>query len=458
MKRIFLGFSLVFFFVSSGITQSQSPSNIEMPGFKFLRSDEDYTFLANKPRSTSILNQIKHLPLGENSFVSLGGDIRTEFQILHNEAWQKDNDDAALFQRFMVHSDWRFGDHIRVFGQLKNGFTIGRNGPKFPLNDDALDVHQLFLGVNFGHSTIDIGRREIRYGARRLISVREGTNIRQSFDGARWIWKKDNHQFDALFYAYNPQRVGVFDNAINTDQLLWGGYWVWNIPQVEGLNFDIYYLGVRNRATSFDEGSSEEIRHSYGIRHWGSKGRWTYNNEAIFQTGSFGDGNIRAWTISTDTYYQFPGKYKPTIGLKAQVISGDENPNDNNLQTFNPLYPRGGYFGLLALIGPANIFDIHPSFKISFGKNWQLNLDWDVFWRHRLNDGIYFPSGRLNVSGQNTTQRYIGHQPGIQLGYAVNRFLEVGASYFLFVAGDFIEEVSDGENFSQLGTSINLKF
>ena len=429
-----------------------------MPGFKFLRSDEDYSFLADHPEQTGLWNRIKYLSLGRNSGVSLGGDVRTEFQVLYNEDWREGNNDAALFQRFMLHSDWRLGDHVRVFGQLKNGFTIGRNGPKLFLNEEELDLHQLFLGLQFGSSTIEIGRREIRYGSRRLISVREGTNVRQSFDGVRWIWKKGNHQFDALLYAYNQQRIGFFDNSITTDQLLWGGYWVWNNLRGKDLKLDLYYLGVRNRAPSFDAGMAEETRHSFGVRHWGNIGRWSYNNEAVFQTGSFGDGNIQAWTISTDTYFLLPGKGKPTLGLKAQVISGDDNPDDDKLQTFNPLYPRGGYFGLLALIGPANIFDVHPSFKISFGTKWQLDLDWDFFWRHQLGDGIYFPSGRLNVSGRNTSQRFIGHQPGIQLGYVLSRFVEVGASYFLFVAGDFIAEVSDGRNFSQLGTSINVKF
>lgn len=458
MKGIYFLSVLFLFSFNIGVAQEGDTSEIEFPEFEFLRADENYLFLKNRKESTSIWQKIKYLPLGQDNSISIGGDIRSEFQVLHNEEWEEGNDDVALFQRFMIHSDWRFGGKIRFFSQFKNGFTIGRNGPKNPLDDDALDVHQLFLGVDFGGSTFEIGRREISYGARRLVSVREGTNVRQSFDGARWIWKKGQHQFDALFYAYTPQDVGVFDNTVNTDQLLWGGYWVWNFLKGSELNFDIYYLGIRNKETSFEEGQNKETRHSFGLRHWGSHGRWHFNNETIFQTGNYGDGNINAWTISIDTYFKFSGRSKPTIGLKAEIISGDKDPLDGNLQTFNPLYPRGGYFGLLALIGPANIFDIHPSFGVSFAKDWQLNLDWDFFWRHRLNDGIYFPSGRLNLSGQDATERFIGHQPGIQLTHVANRFMELEVSYFLFIAGDFIDQVTEGQNFSQLGTSINIKF
>lgn len=458
MRQLYLQLIMIFSFLNFGVAQVEEATPITFPEFQFLRSDENYSFLKNNRVSNVWWRQLKYIPIGVNSFVSIGGDIRSQFQVLRNEEWKDDSNDAALFQRFMVHSDWDFGNHIRVFSQLKNGFTVGRNGPKFPLDDEILAFHQLFLGVNWGNSTIEIGRREIRYGARRLISVREGTNIRQSFDGARWIWKKMNHQFDILFYAYHPQRVAFFDNKINTDQLLWGGYWVWNRPNTTDLNLDIYYLGVRNNQTSFEEGTDKEVRHSFGIRHWGDTEKWDYNSEAILQTGSFGSSTISAWTVSMDVNYQLSGKNNPKIGLKAEIISGDKNPLDGDLQTFNPLYPRGGYFGLLALIGPTNIFDIHPSCGVSIGEKWRLNLDWDFFWRHRLSDGIYFPSGRLNVSGQNTSERFIGHQPGIQLSRPINRFVEFEMSYFLFVAGNFIKDVSDGENFSQLGTSINIKF
>ena len=429
------------------------------PGFRLMRAEEDYRFLRQNLRPNNFWEKIKYIPLSNNHYFTIGGDLRSEFQVLQHEGWKKGNDDAALFQRFMLHTDWHFGKNIRFFSQLKSAHSVGRNGEPFFLNDDDLDFHQLFLGFNLGNSTLEIGRRELSYGSRRLISFREGTNVRQSFDGARWIWRQPNHRFDLLFYAYNPQQVGVFDNEINADQLLWGAYWVWKVPDMEGLNFDIYYLGVDNENPRFEEGGEAETRHSLGWRHWGEKGSFIFNNEAVFQFGKIGGGSITAWTISSETKYKFSlAKLPTTFGLKAEIISGDENPADGDLQTFNALYPRGGYFGLLALIGPANLMDIHPSLGFGIGKNWSLNLDWDFFWRHQTGDGIYFPSGRLNVASGGSKERFIGHQPGVQLGFSVNRFLEMEASYFHFFTGKFLEEVTEGENFSQLGFSVNFKF
>ncbi|MCB0519979.1 MAG: alginate export family protein [Lewinellaceae bacterium] len=438
--------------------QDSLSSAPDFPPFRLVRSEEDFSFLKKLLPPGSRWEELKYLPLGENSYLSLGGDVRSEFQVLQNENWENGNDDAALFQRFMLHSDWHVGKNLRLFGQLKSGHAFGRNGGPFFLNDDDLDLHQLFVGLKLGNSTLEIGRQELRYGSQRLISLREGTNVRQSFDGARWIWRQPNLRLDLLFYAYNPQQVGVFDNKINTDQLLWGAYWVWDLPGADGLHFDSYYLGVHNEHPRFEQGSLQETRHSAGMRHWGETGPLSYNNEAVVQWGKFGSGNIRAWTLSTEMNYRLPGNWQPTPGLKAEIISGDRDPGDANLQTFNALYPRGGYFGLLALIGPANLMDVHPSLALTFGKKWNLNLDWDFFWRHRLTDGIYLPSGRLNLAGNGSGERFIGHQPGAQLAFVPNRFLEAEASYFYFFTGEFLDDLTPGANFSQIGVSLSFKF
>lgn len=438
--------------------QAKDSLGIPMPAFKLLRAAEDYSFLKDHKSVSSFWNKLKYMPLGTSNYLSLGGDFRSEFQRLQNEEWQASNNDAALFLRLMLHADLNLGKSVRLFTQLKSGHAIGRNGPPFFLNVDRLDFHQLFLGYTRQKSTIELGRRELFYGSRRLISIREGTNVRQSFDGIRYIWKDQNRQLDLLFYAYNPQRIGFLDNRFNTDQLLWGAYYVWNLPREEPLNFDFYYLGVRNTSPRFEEGSDEEIRHSLGLRHWGRLGSLQYNNEVVFQTGTFGNDNILAWTISTELNYKFSGKIGFTPGLKAEIISGDQDPNDGDLETFNALYPRGGYFGLLAVVGPANLIDVHPSVRFNLFSRFSVNLDWDFFWRHQIGDGIYFPSNRLNIPGSASEERFIGHQTGIQLGTAINRFLEVEASYFYFFAGPFLQDVTDGVNFSQLGTSVSYKF
>jgi hypothetical protein len=56
---------------------------------------------------------------------------------------------------------------------------------------------------------------------------------------------------------------------------------------------------------------------------------------------------------------------RPRLGLKANVISGDDDPNDRDLQTFNTLFPKRRYFGELSLLGPYNSINLHPSIDVN---------------------------------------------------------------------------------------------
>jgi len=438
--------------------------SLDLPEFQLLRAEEDWSVLADEERNTSLWQRLKYLPLGQKNeaFLTLGGDVRSEFQRRMGEDWDPDNQDQIiLFQRFMLHADWQLNPRFRVFTQLKNGTTVSRNEPILPIDKDVLGVHQFFAEFEFPkiESRLRVGRQELWYGSRRLISVREGTNVRQSFDGLRWMQQQSKQRLEFFFFAHAPVQTGIFDNRISTGQLLWGTYFVRSLPGLSSHHLDAYYLGTRNRQWQFDEGNERELRHSVGLRHWGEAGRLQFDSEAVFQFGQFADKDILAWTISTKLDYRLSENgWQPTLGLKSEIISGEQEQGDDRLQTFNPLYPRGGYFGLLAAIGPANLMDIHPSLYLSPAPRWQVGLDWDFFWRYSLNDGIYRPDGQLNVGSQGSRARFIGHQPGVAVGFSVNRFWEISGSYFYFFSGDFLKDATPGADFEQATLSASLRF
>ena len=94
-------------------------------------------------------------------------------------------------------------------------------------------------------------------------------------------------------------------------------------------------------------------------------------------------------------------------------MSGDRNPKSRDVQTFNPLCPRGTYFGAIALIGPANLIDVHPSLDLQPTPHVTVSADWDVFWRESLHDGLYGNAVHLVRSGQRSRARSIGSQASI---------------------------------------------
>jgi hypothetical protein len=97
---------------------------------------------------------------------------------------------------------------------------------------------------------------------------------------------------------------------------------------------------------------------------------WDFDYEALGQFGTFGSANIRAWTVASETGYRIPTlPLKPRFSAKADISSGDHPySNPNTLGTFNPLFPKGDYFGVLATTGPGpiNFVDLHPHVEAFF--------------------------------------------------------------------------------------------
>lgn len=451
MKRIFL-IGCIF---STLIARSQYPS------FKPLRYDDDFSMLKNDS-AANWYQHIKYKPLSKNknTYLSFGGDIRYQYLHFNNEDWGDGIQDknGFILTRYLLHSDFHKGNIFRTFIQLQSSLANSRKIEPSPVEENQLDLHQAFFDICMKHFTLRTGRQEFLYGSQRLVSVREGPNNRQSFDAIKMILAVKNVKTDLFFSHYVKSKQEIFDDGFNKHTKFWGVYSVVNkIPGIN--NFDIYYFGLWKRSTSFDDGTGRELRHNIGTRLWNSSKHFRYDAEAVYQFGAFSGKQIKAYTVSLNTGYKFSKtKFKPEIGIKTELISGDKNYNDDKLQTFNPLFPRGGYFGLISLIGPSNLMDIHPSLAVELTKKTALNIDYDIFWRYTTSDGVYGPNVLLIYSGKNSLYKKIGNQLSADIVYTPNNFLYFRVEIARFTAGNFLKAVGPGKNITFLAATAQLKF
>ncbi|WP_276483057.1 alginate export family protein [Paraflavitalea pollutisoli] len=434
--------------------------------FKQLRYDEDYSLL-RQDSSRDWYKALKYTPLSQqgHTYLSLGGDIRYQYQWFKNENWgaaPKDNDGFVL-TRYLAHADFHAGKHFRTFVQLQSSFANGKVAPPSPVDENQLDLHQAFVDLAFAGKqassiTLRIGRQELLYGSQRLVAVRDGPNNRQAFDAARLLYARRTWQVDVFYSRFVQSKPKIFDDGVTNNTRFWGAYLVKRkIPFLR--NVDLYYFGLQRKSAKFDDGTGEELRHSVGTRIWDAKKFWRYDIEGVYQFGDFAGKQITAWTFSVNTSYKFANTaLKPEFGVKTEVISGDGRYGDNKLQTFNPLFPRGGYFGLVSLIGPANLFDIHPSVTLDLWRGLYFNMDYDIFWRYSRHDGIYGPSTALIYSGKESTQKSIGRQYSTHLEYIPNRHFYFRCEFTWFKASDFLQDVGPGKNILFTSTTAQLKF
>ncbi len=446
---------------------AEAGTAFQPPPSKLNRADEDYRYLRDAAMRSDFWDPVKYVSLNETGswYLSLGGEARERYEYFSHPNWGAGPPGSGyLLQRYFLHGDLQMGEHARFFSQLQSSLENDRKGGPRPTDEDELDLHQAFLDLKFDLTddtslTLRSGRQELAYGSQRLISVREGPNVRQSFDGFRVIYRNGEVQFDG--FATKPAQTNrhVFDDGPDNTKALWGTYAVLPFPLLSKGNIDLYYIGLYRRKAGFDQGAARETRHSVGTRLWRTEPPLDYNFEAIYQWGSFGTGDIRAWTVASDTGYTLMSlPLRPRFGLRANIASGDKDPANPDLQTFNPLFPKGAYFSEAGLIGPANFIDLNPCLDLHLTSHLTLIFDWDFFWRESTRDGLYNNAVALVRSGKNSNARYIGSMPQAQLFWEIDRHLSFVAIYGHFIAGRFLKESGPGEDVEYVTTWLTYKY
>ncbi len=424
--------------------------------FSLLRQN-DKVSIANG-ESKGLYKSLKLLELGKETTLSFGGSYRFQTEAFINEQFSSEEDQNGVWflNRFQLHAHLKISDKFELFAEL-NSSLIASKVNLAPVDRDELSFNQLFARYLFTENwNLLVGRQNLRLGSGRLLDVREGPNVRLSFDMAQLEFQNEKTKVTG-FYAVPVQlEEGIFDNdVLNFDETLAALYWTQNWSA--HTNTDIYLLYKEEKDKTWDSGTADDNRLSIGLRHFGSWKRFTYNNEFVYQTGRFGNQNISAWTASFNIEHPLSliGE-RGIIGLKTEAISGDSNPTDNTLNTFDGLYPRGAYFGRVARFGPSNLIDVHPYVNTQLG-DFTMSLDYVAFWRFSRQDGVYSPPLILEYPSSND-ERFIGHQIGTITGFEVNEFINLELETNVIFPQGFLDQSELDDTLFHAVLTAEIKF
>lgn len=424
-------------------------------GFSLLRQNDQINLKEDEPKS--FYQNIKQLQLSDKATLSFGGSYRFQTEGFVNEQFSREDDqnDYWFLNRFQVHSHLKVSDKFELFTEL-NSSLIASKDELAPVDRDELSLNQFFVRYHFDKNwNLLLGRQNLRLGSGRLIDIREGPNVRLSFDTFELNYQHQETYIKTFAAVPVQIRPGVFDNDfLNFSEFVSGIYWTefWN-PAV---NTDLYVLYKREEEKTWNAGTSDDERASIGLRHFGMWKGFNFNNEFVYQLGTFGDLDIDAWTISfnIERLIRMGGK-KFLLGFKTEAISGD-SLGDDNLGTFDALYPRGAYFGRVARFGPSNLFDIHPYIDFRLGK-FNLEIDYVAFWRFSNEDGVYNPGLILEYPSTNEAS-FIGHQLGTILTIEPFRNLAFELETNLIFPGDFLVESGLDDTLFHTVLTAEIKF
>ncbi len=142
----------------------------------------------------------------------------------------------------------------------------------------------------------------------------------------------------------------------------------------------------------------------------------------------------------------------------ADIISGDSDPDDGELGTFNPLFPRGKYFGALSPVGPRNLIDVKPTLTVHPRNDVAVSLSAAAYWRQSTTDGIYAVPGNLLRSGKGSDARFIGNQVELTVAWQATSELNLTASISAFDPGRFIAETGPANTITLVAVMATFRF
>jgi len=466
-------------FAQQSLIPAPEPAPPQRPAIRLIRYEEDWSTLCNHSLRTDFLDRLKCMPLhrlGPHSYVSLGGEFRGVYEDVLDDNWSNEPYPTNSFwlERYQLHSDFRFNPNIRLFLQLESGLEQGRPGGARPIDVKDLDLLNAFVEFNRAPETeestmLRVGRQEFQFGSGRLVAVREGPNVRQSFYAARIRQRLNRWTLDGFAGRPAKDNPGFFDNVPVQTTSFWGVYSECALGGDPERVADFYYFGLDRKSATFNQGTAREQRQTVGARIAAGAPRPDdlrlaiphYDIEAVFQFGSFGAGSIQAWTAASEWGVTLPRMpERPRLGLRADVASGDRDPQKTNLQTFNPLFPIGNYFGVLSDTGPGpvNFYDLHPNLRTFFPHNISADTDWVIWWRQSLEDGIYNVPGNLLIPAGNSQARFVGHRPGIEVRWQHDTHFYLQMDYGVFFAGQFLEQSGRPHNLNYGSLWTGFKF
>ena len=457
MKNLILKIALIVIMVVSA-TQAQNKISL-------MRYDDDFSSV-KKDSVKKGFNQLKYIPVGTNNSISFGGELREQFQVYNNINFGdvpptfKFTSVNQLWHRLMVHSNIELGSHFRFFIQLNNTLRFFNDNPIVPeIDENQLSLHQAFAELKVTNWNFRLGHQEMYYGNHRLITVREGPNTRQAFNGLVVKHKFKNGSIDLFAVSKVVSKSYVFDDQSMHDGLygIYGTHYFSN----HKMGLDYFLVDFQSKARMYNYQSGFEDRQTGGIRLFSNLKTVNFELESGYQTGKFNDLTIDAYSVLADVNVAVVPSKKGLIGFAANVASGDRNSKDGKLNTYNSLYAKPA-FGLAVPIGATNMVSLSPYVKINPIQ--KLNVLAQLFFmsRNSNQDGTYSPGMIENRPKPNgllvSDKKTLGQFYVLETNYQQTKNLSFSFDASYFSAGSYPKATGKGKDVTYLSFKSTFKF
>jgi len=429
---------------------------------------------------------VKGAPLKKHDWLDIGGQIRFRGEYRENYDLASPNntlpdDDEFVLSRFRLWTRLTPSPSCKAFLELQSAWvweseTIDTDLPSVGggnIFQDRIDLQQAYVDIFPCKERVPLymrlGRQNFDYGQQRLIGSFEWANIGRSFDAVRLryddqAWWAD--AFIAQVVVHDDNRLNDTDNDLpnaaddSTFYSIYGG--------CRGLRLGDVELSWILRDN--DNADDREI-HTFGTRFEGKYAQWDYDGEFAYQSGDWTNRiDHHAFAVHLGAGYTLTQiTSKPRVGAQYNFATGDDDPDDNDHETFDNLFPTNHpHYGYMDFFSWQNMHNLQLEFQIDPVERLWIKTHLHFFWIHRDDDQWYNAGGGATAGIGPSANRDAGNCIGEELDFVINyvfnvpcldSLLSLQCGYSHFWAEDFVKDTF-GENsdadFVYIQTIINF--
>ena len=417
----------------------------QRPAILFNRWQEDWSVLANPSVPRQPFDEFKYIPLSAvdpYTYLSFGADTRERFESNGAQSFGTgpNRTQNYVISRNELNADLRVDSQLQMFVQFQSDFAPWKTMLS-PVDVDRLDLEQAFIAltepVGDGTLKLRLGRQQFAFDLQRFVSVRDGPNVRQSYD-AGWADYENGPWRFITFYSHpvQVQDYQVFDDYSSSKQTFGGARLERKFS--EALSVTGYYANFTQADVTFPNAAGNERRDVFDLHVTGKKNGFDYDFEAMNQTGSIGADSIEAWAFGSLGGYTFSNvNWKPRLGMQIDAASGDRGGSTGHtFGTFNPLFPNGYYVTLAGYTGFVNFIHVKPSLTLQPFQFVKVMLAGAAQWRENTADAVYT---QPDIPVPNTAGRpgaYTGSYGQVRVDWTIDRATAFAVEVVHFAIGD----------------------
>jgi hypothetical protein len=378
-----------------------------------------------------------------------GFELRGRFEAFTGQGFVPGRNDGYYLSRLRFNLGIQPLSWLRFVFQAQDSRAPGYPEPQPASAVDPLDLRMGY--VEFGRNpkagwSMRAGRQELIFGEERLVGASNWGNVARVFDALRVTWANPGAQLDWFASSVVIPDKSAFDRSDVRNRFY--GFYSSFRRLVAGWQVEPYVFW-RSEAGSRNElkqrGRLEEA--TLGIRALGRlPARFDYGLETALQTGRAAGAPLSAWAG------HFAGGYTlgdtgraPRLQAQFNCASGDDNPRDGRVKTFDNLFPTNhSFYGIADRQGWRNMREATGGIGFPIREKWRFSADYHLFWLATVQDALYFDNGSAFVRNPKATSRRVDDEIDVTAAYQHDAHLSLLAGYAHILPRAFLKQSTPG--------------